>query len=227
MLSSPYEYLDLSKETDNKTGIRHYNTPDKEKLPSVTTILAQTADPEDSNALQEWIDWVGVKKSEQIRDEAGARGTVMHRRLEWHVKGIKKKVGGNLIQQQANNMANVIIEKGLKHMTEFWGSEISLWYPGLYAGTTDLVGVWKDKPAIVDFKQANKPKTPEVVLGYKTQLTAYALAHNEVYGTDIQTGVILICTKDLQYQEFVVDGEEFQTFTNKWLDRVESYYKQN
>lgn len=225
MLSSPYEYIELSKETNQETGIRHYNTPDKEFLPSVTTILSQTKDPDEDNSLQEWIDWVGEKKANQIRDEAGNRGTVMHRRLEWHVKGIKKKVGGNLIQQQANNMANVIIEKGLKHMTEYWGSEMSLWYPGLYAGTTDLVGVWKGKPAIIDFKQANKKKTPEVVLGYKTQLTAYALAHNEVYGTDISTGVILICTGDLEYQEFVVEGNDFEIFTDKWLDRVESYYK--
>jgi len=227
MLSSPYEYLDLSKKTDSETGIRHYNTPDKEFLPSVTTILSQTKDPDENDGLQQWIDWVGVKKAEQIRDAAGNRGTVMHRRLEWHVKDIKKKVGGNLIQQQANNMANVIIEQGLKHMTEYWGSEISLWYPGLYAGTTDLVGVWKGKPAIIDFKQANKKKTPEVVLGYKTQLTAYALAHNEVYGTDIKTGVILICTGDLEYQEFVVEGDAFDEFTGKWLDRVESYYKAN
>lgn len=224
MLSSPYEYTELTKETNEETGIRHYNTPDKEFLPSVTTILAQTKDPDEDSGLQAWIDFVGVKKAEQIRDEAGNRGTVMHRRLEWYVKGIEKRVGSNFIQQQANNMANVIIENGLKHMTEFWGSEISLWYPGLYAGSTDLVGVWKGKPAIIDFKQANKLKTPEVILNYKTQLTAYALAHNEIYGTDINTGVILICTADLEYQEFVVEDAEFEEFTGKWLDRVSAYY---
>ncbi len=225
MLSSPYEYIELSKETDEKTGIRHYNTPDKEFLPSVTTILSATKDPDEGTALQEWINFVGVKKAEQIRDEAGNRGTVMHRRLEWHVKGIEKRVGSNLIQQEAYKMSRVIIEQGLKHMTEFWGSEMSLWYPGLYAGTTDLVGVWKGKPAIIDFKQANKLKTPDVILSYKTQLTAYALAHNEIYGTDINTGVILIATRNLEYQEFVVEGAEFETFTDKWLDRVESYYQ--
>lgn len=227
MLSSPYEYLNLSKQTNNETGVRHYDTPSGELLPSVTTILAKTADPDEGTGLQDWINWVGEKKAAQICREAGNRGTVMHRRLEWHVKGIEKRVGSNLIQQQAYNMSRVIIEQGLKHMTEFWGSEISLWYPGLYAGTTDLVGVWKGKPAIIDFKQANKKKTPEVVLGYKTQLTAYAIAHNEVYGTDITTGVILICTGDLEYQEFVVEGNEFGTFTDKWLDRVESYYQTN
>ena len=225
MLSSPYEYIELTKDTNEETGVRHYNTPDKEFLPSVTTILSATKDPDEGTGLQDWIDFVGVKKAEQIRDEAGNRGTVMHRRLEWHVKGIEKKVGSNLIQQQGYNMSKVIIEQGLQHMTEFWGSEISLWYPGLYAGSTDLVGMWKGKPAIIDFKQANKLKTPEVILSYKTQLTAYALAHNAVYGTDINTGVILICTRDLQYQEFVVEDAEFEEFTGKWLDRVESYYQ--
>jgi len=225
MLSSPYEYIELSKETDEKTGIRHYNTPDKEFLPSVTTILAATIDPDEGTALQEWIERVGVKKAEQIRDEAGNRGTLMHRRLEWHVKGIEKRVGSNYIQQQAYKMSRVIVEQGLKHMTEFWGSEMSLWYPGLYAGTTDLVGVWKSKPAIIDFKQANRLKTPDVIIGYKTQIAAYALAHNEIYGTDINTGVILICTKDLEYQQFVVEDAEFEIYTDKWLDRVESYYQ--
>jgi len=224
MLKSPYEYPELSKDTNKKTGVRHYNTPDKEFLPSVTTILSRTKSAEDKAGLQAWMDWVGEKKAIEIRDTAGNRGTVMHRRLEWHVKDIEKKVGGNLIQQQANNMANVIIENGLKHMTEYWGSEVSLWYPGLYAGTTDLVGVWKGKPAIIDFKQANKRKAPEHVESYKAQLTAYALAHNEVYGTDIKTGVILICTKDLEYQEFVVENEEFEEYTEQWLDRVQSYY---
>ena len=227
MLSSPYEYTELSKETNEETGIRHYNTPDGEFLPSVTTILAQTKDPDEDSGLQEWINRVGEKRAAEIRDEAGNRGTVMHRRLEYYVKGIEKKVGSNFIQQQGNNMANVIIEKGLVNMTEFWGSEISLWYPGLYAGSTDLVGVWKDKPAIVDFKQANRLKTDEVIINYKTQLTAYAMAHNEVYGTDINTGVILVCTKDLEFQEFIVEGEEFSKYTDKWLDRVESYYTTN
>lgn len=225
MLSSPYEYVELSRETNEETGIRHYNTPEKEFLPSVTTILSLTKDPDEGTALQEWIEFVGVRKAEQIRDEAGNRGTVMHRRLEWHVKGIEKRVGSNLIQQLAYKMSRVIIENGLKHMTEFWGSEMSLWYPGLYAGTTDLAGVWKGKPAIIDFKQANKLKTPDIILNYKTQLAAYALAHNEIYGTNINTGVILICTVDLEYQEFVVEGAEFKEFTNKWFDRVESYYK--
>ena len=225
MLTSPYEYKELSKKTVD--GFRKYNTPDGEKLPSVTTILSNTADPEEGDGLNEWIKRVGEKKANEIRDEAANRGTVMHLRLEYHVKGIEKKVGSNFVQQQGYNMSKVIIEHGLKHMTEFWGSEVSLWYPGLYAGTTDLVGVWKGKPAIVDFKQANKPKKDEYILNYKTQLAAYAMAHNEVYGTDINTGVILICTKDLEYQEFVLEGEEFQTYTNKWLDRLESYYQQN
>jgi len=226
MLDSPFDYVELEKVTDEETGIRHYKTPDGEFLPSVTTILAQTADPDDNGGLQAWIDWVGEKKAIAIRDEAGARGTIMHMRLENFVKGIEKRVGSNVIHQQGNNMANVIIENALKkHVTAFWGSEMSLWFPGLYAGTTDLVGEWKGKDAIMDFKQANKLKTPEVIMNYKTQLTGYGHAHNEIYGTNIKTGVILICTKDLQYQEFVVEGKEWNEYTDKWFNRVEAYYQ--
>jgi len=225
MLSSPYEYVELTKETNESTGIRHYNTPDKEFLPSVTTILSQTVDPEDNKALEAWKEFMGEKRANQIRDEAANRGTVMHRRLEYHVKGIEKKVGSNFVQQQGYNMSKVIIEKGLSQMTSLWGSEITLWFPGLYAGSTDLVGEWNGKPAIVDFKQANKKKTDAVITNYKTQLCAYAMAHNEIYGTEINTGVVLVCTVALEYQEFILEKNEFNEYSDKWLNRVELYYK--
>ena len=225
MLQSPYEYLELPRhDNGGGKGIRLYETPEKERLPSVTTILSQTEDPEDKAGLENWRKAVGEANAKRITTEAANRGTVMHRRLEYYVKGIDKKVGGAPLQQQGYKMSQIIVEKGLKNMSAFWGSEVSLWFPGLYAGSTDLVGVWKGKPAIVDFKQANKPKKDEWINNYKTQLTAYALAHNEVYGTDIKTGVIMICTKDFEYQEFVLEGEEFESYTDKWLDRVELYY---
>jgi len=224
MLSSPFEYQELSKETNESTGIRHYNTPDNEFLPSVTTILSQTTDPADLAGLEAWKEFMGEKRANQIRDEAANRGTVMHRRLEYYIKGIEKKVGSNFVQQQGYNMSRVIVEKGLSQIDEYWGSEISLWFPGLYAGSTDLVGVWNGKPAIVDFKQANRLKTDDVIVNYKTQLCAYAMAHNEIYGTNINTGVILVCTVDLEYQEFILEADEWNEYSDKWLDRIGLYY---
>ena len=124
-------------------------------------------------------------------------------------------------------MADEIINKGLKNrLGEFWGLEVTLYYPGLYAGATDVVGIYDGGESIVDFKQSNKPKRREWIEDYKLQLAAYALAHNEVYGTNIMKGVNLICTKDNFYQEFIFDGEEFKQAKYEFLRRVDMYYNQ-
>jgi genome maintenance exonuclease 1 len=225
MLISPYDYKSLSRKTDVKTGTRFYATPDREKLPSVTSILSRTKPKEDLEGLRKWRERVGENKAREITKEAGNVGTLMHQRLEWFVQDIEKPVGGNMIHQQANNMSKVIIENGLKHMDEFWGTEVSLWYPGLYAGSTDLIGTWKGKPAIIDFKQSNRLKKDEYIDSYKLQLCAYAMAHNEVYGTDIKTGVVLVCTRALEYQEFVIEGDEFEIWADRWISSVEAYYQ--
>jgi genome maintenance exonuclease 1 len=135
-------------------------------------------------------------------------------------------------------MAAEVILKGLCHVDEFWGTEVPLYYSGLYAGTTDLIGVWKGQPAILDFKQTNKPKKREWIEDYFLQLCAYAEAHNELHGTHINKGVILMCVKpevdDMgnvisqpEYQEFVLEGAEFEQYRSQWWRRVEQYYLLN
>jgi genome maintenance exonuclease 1 len=121
-------------------------------------------------------------------------------------------------------MAHTIISKGLSNCPEFWGTEVSLYFPKIYAGTTDLVGLHNSDEAILDFKQTNKPKKREWIEDYFLQLTAYANAHNEVYGTKIRKGVILMCSADNQYQEFIVEGNEFDEWSDRWWKRVEEYY---
>jgi genome maintenance exonuclease 1 len=129
--------------------------------------------------------------------------------------------------QASRTMADEIINKGLKNrLVEFWGLEVTLYYPELYAGATDVVGVYDGEESIVDFKQSNKPKRREWIEDYKLQLAGYALAHNEVYGTNIMKGVNLICTKDNLYQEFIFDGEEFKQAKYEFLKRVDQYYAQ-
>jgi genome maintenance exonuclease 1 len=124
----------------------------------------------------------------------------------------------------AKAMADVIISKGLCDMSEIWGSEVTLYYPGLYAGATDLVGVYDYEDSIVDFKQSNKPKRKEWIEDYFIQLAAYAMAHNQVYNTEITQGVILMCTPDNYFQKFQVKGREFISYQHKFLERVDKYY---
>jgi genome maintenance exonuclease 1 len=148
----------------------------------------------------------------------------MHANLERFLCGMERQPGNNVVHVQANKMAEVIIQNGLKNVDEVWAMEQSLYFPGLYSGTTDLCGVFNGKPAIMDHKQTNKPKKEEWVEDYKLQLVAYAMAHNEVYGTDIKTGVVFMCSRDLQYQQFEVTEETFPKYRDMWLDKVEEYY---
>ena len=224
-MTPKFDYTPIGRETIE--GKRHYCLPDGSKVASVTTILDKTKPQDKIDALQNWCRRVGPAAAQTITTEAAGVGTVMHKMLEEHCLGKSKPPGSNNVQQIAHPMAQQIIQHGLIHMNEVWGTELPLYYPGLYAGTTDLAGVWKNKESILDFKQTNKPKKEEWIDDYKIQLAAYAAAHNYVHGTNIQQGVVLMCSRACEYQEFVVEGADFEYWTNQWWDRVERYYSIN
>lgn len=220
-----FEYKPMSRTTID--GVRHYDTPDGNKLPSVTTILDKTKSEESKKALQNWRNRVGHAQAQTITTESAGVGTTMHKMLEQYCLGKSKEPGSNMVQQIAHPMARTIIENGLIHMDEIWGNEVPLYFPGLYAGSTDLVGVWSKKEAILDFKQTNKRKERKYIDDYFCQLAGYSAAHNEVHGTNIKTGVVLMCSRACEYQEFVLEGDEFDHYTNLWFDRVEQFYLQS
>ena len=217
-----YIYPKSMRETID--GKRHYNTG-KEKLPSVTTILSATQEQSKTDSLQAWSDRVGDENATRIVDSAAARGTAMHKILEKYIDESGYLDLTN-VGKEAHNMAIRVIEQGLCNLTEYFGLECTLYYPGLYAGATDLVAMHKGDMAIVDFKQTNKPKKKEWVTDYFLQLSAYAMAHNYMHRTSIKKGVIMMCSKDNFYQEFIIEGEEFKKYQHKWLGRVSQYYEQ-
>ena len=229
MIIPKYNYIPLARESAD--GKRHYALPDGSRVPSVTTILDRTKSEESRQALANWKKAVGEERAQQIVTEAANRGTRMHTYLERYVKN--DDIGdfpSNPFAQPSWFMAAEVILNGLCHADEFWGSEVPLYYSGLYAGTTDLVGQWKGQPAIMDFKQSNKVKKREWIDDYFIQLAAYAAAHNDTHGTNINTGVILMCVKPKdetetpQYLEFVIEGDEFAHWHQEWMKRVELYY---
>jgi len=202
---------------------RHYDIG-QEKLPSVTTILQATQSDEKKKVLEDWKNRVGADNAENIKNEAANRGSIMHRIIEGHLLGQRH---ADLSDQGilAGTMAQTIIDEGLEgSMNEIWGTEITLYYPKLYAGASDLAGIYEGRESIMDFKQSNKPKQKAWITDYFLQLAAYATAHNQVYGTRIQSGTILMCTKDNYFQKFTVQGAEFQRFMWDWLRRVDLYY---
>jgi len=232
-----FEYRPIPRVEVN--GKRFYATPDGNKLPSVTTILDKTKPAESRIALANWRRAVGEARAQQITTEAANRGTRMHTYLEDYVKhGEIKERTSNPYSWASHAMAHEVVTKGLCNVNEFWGIEVPLYFPAVYAGTTDGAGVHLNQEAILDYKQSNKPKKREYIDDYFLQLCAYAEAHNELHGTRIRKGVILMCVKpDVdeqfniikppQYQEFVLEGAEFEKYRSLWWHRVEQYYMLN
>jgi genome maintenance exonuclease 1 len=237
LLVQKYNYTPINRESVE--GKRLYATPDGSKVPSVTTILDKTKPQEAREALARWKKSVGEKKAQEIVTEAAGRGTRMHKFLEDYVKtGVINDPGTNPYSKQSHLMAKTIISTGLCNVNEVWGVEVPLYYPGLYAGTTDGCGLHLNEESILDYKQTNKPKKEEWIEDYFLQLTAYALAHNEVHGTNIRKGVVLMCVSpklneqlivvdEPKYQEFILKPEDFSYWENRWWSRVEEYYSKN
>ncbi len=216
-----FQYKNCKQINDPVTRKRVYLTPDGESLPSVTTILSAT---KDMTALNEWKKRVGEQKAKEITTEAAGVGTAMHANLERFIAGIERLPGQHPVQVQAHAMADKIIEHGLSDVNEVWAMEQSLYFPGLYSGTTDLVAVYKDNPSVCDYKQTNKPKKAEWIEDYYLQLVAYILAHNEVYGTDIREGHVFMCSRAFEYQQFDLLPKDFNKYQDMWLNKVEEYY---
>jgi genome maintenance exonuclease 1 len=233
MITNKFDYKPLNRTT--LEGKRHYVLPNGEKVPSVTTILDRTKSEESKQALANWKKRVGEQQAQQIVTEAANRGTRMHSYLESYIlSDDMKPLPPNPFGHASWFMAAEVILKGLSNVDEFWGTEVPVYYSGLYAGTTDCLGLWKGQPAIMDFKQSNKVKKKEYIADYFTQLAAYAEAHNDTHGTNINTGVILMAVQPKQqpdgtfdtpqYLEFVIEGDEFEYWRQEWLKRVELYY---
>ena len=205
-------------------GSRHYNLGGS-NLPSVTSILKATQSEEDKAALEAWKERVGHKEAERIKNEASSRGSSMHSYIEQFLLG---KFNLDLLDEEnkSKKMAVEIIDNGLKNkLTEIWGAEATVYYPGKYAGTADCIGVYEGKETILDFKQSNKPKKEEYIEDYFLQIGAYSLAHNTVHNSKITQGVILICTVDRLFQDFKIEENELKNYQNKFLEKVEQFYQ--
>ena len=212
-------------------GKRHYaiqsNTHSlvrQTKLPSVTTIISATQSEEKRQSLANWKARLGDREADKVRDTAALRGTAMHTYLDAYVRGSGHR-DLTSVGQQAEPMAKRIIESGLGDLQEVWGTEVTLYYPDLYAGATDVVGIYNGRESIIDFKQTNKPKRREWIDDYFIQLGAYAMAHNYVYRTKIQSGIILMCSKDNLFQKFESSDKEFVGYQHAFLKKVDQYYK--
>jgi len=216
--NNKYNYLQGTQIMDQ--GSRIYDVAGY-RLPSVTTVLGKT---KNQQFLKDWKAKVGEAEAERIKNLSSKRGTSMHKFLEHFVLGTGYDDLTGL-GQEAKAMAEKIIDVGLTPVEEYYGSEVTLYYPGLYAGSTDLVCLHNGMETVIDFKQANRPKKKEWIEDYYLQIAAYAMAHDYVHNSRIQQGVIMVCTPDLYYQEFVVSGPELRRYKHQFLKRLDMYHE--
>lgn len=223
-LNNKYNYKDYQRIEGGEIG-RLYATPTG-NLPSVTTILSATTD---NSWIEQWKSFVGEEKANNITNESTAIGTLMHENLERRLIGQPDHEGGMPIRVLGRRLADLIQQEAWPKINEVWGQEVGLFYEGLWAGTTDLVGIHDGIPSIMDYKNSRKKKTWDKIENYRLQCAAYAIAHNQMFGTDINRGVIFVAVRENPdkpvYQEFIIEGEEFELAKQQWIERVEMFYK--
>ena len=213
-----YKKLERVTTAEGRKYVGDDNTP----VPSVTTVLDKTSD---KTALIAWRKRVGDAEANRVSKESAGLGTKVHNALEQYILGEDYEIkGNNFVSILARDMANLMINEGFTNVNEVWGTEVGLIAPGLYAGTTDCIGMHNGDEAIIDFKTSKKIKPAKWVQDYFLQCCAYAMAHNEMYGTKIRKGVILMVSRDVELKEYIIEGEEFDKYCELWTSRLEEYY---
>lgn len=224
MLKNKYDYPALRRETQ-KNGQRQYVGDSGKPVPSVTTVLSDTGD---KTALIAWRKRVGDEEANRISRESAGLGTKVHNALEKFILNEEYEIkGNNFISIMAKSMTEEMINNGLAKVDELWGVEVGLIAEGLYAGTSDAIGMYEGEEAIIDFKTAKKIKKREWIEDYFMQGCAYALAHNEMMGTNIRKVVILMVDRDSKFKEYTIKDDEFDAYCDKWSDRLADYYNKH
>ena len=216
-----YLYPNL-KRVENDLGRFDIDSNGKE-VPSVTTVLSATSD---KSGIDVWKRRVGHEEATRIINESTTIGSNVHYALENYLNGDDWKIqdDGSYVSKTSISILNCFIQNLINDISEIWGLEVGLILDGLYAGTADCVGIYNDKESLIDFKTAKKIKPKEWIEDYFLQCSAYANAHNVMFGTDIKQIVILMADRNQEFKKFVVNGREFDHYTNKWKQKLINFH---
>jgi len=207
------------------TGERYYICPETNRpLPSVTTILGYSSDKKQS--LLEWEQSVGSKRANKEREHACNLGIIVHQNVENYLNNISCKEGGHILRKQAKKMSDIIINEGIiPNVTAVHGMEMSLYYPGLYAGTTDLLVTYQGLLSICDHKTCKNMRSEDMIDDYYNQLAAYIIAFEEMYKINIDMAVIFMVSRNLKFNEFKLNKSDIEKYKVSWLNKVELFYE--
>lgn len=183
-----FEYQDY--QTVNVAGKRIYQISDEKYYPSITTVLGQTLLPDKQGYLEAWKARVGTVKANQITNDAATRGTNTHLMLERHLRGEDPKIE-EFPEAHSNIFKSLRLE--LRKINRVYGQEVVLFSDILgVAGRCDLIAEYQGTLAVVDYKTSSRVKNADEIGDYWLQTAFYAIAHNEMFGTNIEKLVIMM-----------------------------------
>ena len=224
LIETNFKYPNL-KRVEKKLG-RFYIDSKGEEVPSVTTVLSSTSD---KSGIDEWKRRVGLEEAERILKESTTIGTNVHNALENYLQDKKWEINddGSYISKTSISILNCFINNLINDIDEVWGLEVGLILDGLYAGTADCIGKFNGQESLIDFKTAKKVKPKEWIEDYFLQCSAYANAHNVMFGTNIDQIVILMADRNQEFKKFIASGREFDHYTNKWKQKLIKFHNIN
>ena len=156
---------------------RYYAIDDGGWYPSVTTILDQTMNSGKAYGLRKW--WrADPAKAEAEVEIARAKGQLVHDYVEAAINGTPLDL--NALDEDVRKAASSLINLVEVELTEVWRQEHPVWSNIYgYAGRLDLVGVWRGRPCVIDFKTSKKRQYRSGMKDALHQVAAYAIAFNE------------------------------------------------
>ena len=173
----------------NEDGKRHYETPNGNKYPSVTTVLAVLS----KAAIQEWRNRVGEKTANRISRQSSSRGTNAHKIIERYISNEDNYINGSMpdsveLFKQIQPILDEKVDNVRMIEGRLWSDEYKI------AGTVDLIADWDGILSAIDWKTSLKhvnddhPKLEK----YKIQGTAYAKMFEERTGIEVPQIVVAI-----------------------------------
>tara|TARA_B100001939_G_C16900817_1_gene599881 strand:- start:474 stop:1139 length:666 start_codon:yes stop_codon:yes gene_type:complete len=176
------EYPSLDRETID--GVRYYDTPDGQKLVSITSIISHY----NREIFMKWRKRVGNDEANKISKQSTSRGTDMHTLVENYMMNkdlpTVQPLSEFLFKQAKTDLDRIdnihAIEQAL------FSRQLGV------AGTVDCIAEFDGELAVIDFKTSKKPKPEKWIQHYYVQCAAYACMLFEMTGIIVKKFVIIM-----------------------------------
>ena len=179
---------DLELNKKETKGIRLYNLPNGEWVPSITSVTSFY----NRQIFADWRKRVGIEEANRITKKATSRGTDFHAATELYM--LNKEINWDDFKPLTKFMfyhAKPYLDK----INNIHAIERTLYseYLGL-AGRVDCIAEYEGELAVIDFKTSEKIKPEKWLENYFVQEMFYASAYYELTGIPVKKLITIMVT---------------------------------